>query len=145
MATLYTGKDVLITFNGITKRFLGIEINLTSEKFDANPSDTQVTRRGTATQDCTITLRGQDSDDADAATFADVGELKLSQAAPSALSWTDTGATPVSKLPSSFFDYFPLPGWRVDDVTGGSGGPGDVNEWSATITPNNDDTPPAAP
>lgn len=137
--TIYTGKDVKITFGTITARFQSIRIRVTSNKFEATPSDSTTVRRGTGTQDASITITGFDSDDAGAAGFDDVATLVLTKAAPTALSWTDTAGTPVSKLPANFFTTFPLAKWRVDSAEGGSAGPGDPSTWTVELTPNNDD------
>jgi hypothetical protein len=138
--TLYTGKEVKITFGAVTKRFRSLEVSVTRADFDAQPSDSDTVRRGSGPADATMTIVGFDSDDANAGDFAEIAALVLSRTAPSALSWTDDDATPASKLPADFFTtYFPLADWRVTGVTGGSGGPSDPGQWSATLTPNHDD------
>jgi hypothetical protein len=146
--TVYTGSDVIGIFDAATtagKRMESIAITLERGKFIINPSDPITVERGSGPPDCGITIVGIDSDDANSMTSAEVMALVLSGDAPSALSWTDDAATPVSKLPANFFDYFPLSKWRVDKVDTGSGGPTDVNKWTATISPSNQNTVTPAP
>lgn len=139
MGTVYTGRDVVITYGDITARFKSIRIKVMGAKFEADASDTVVVQRGTGTLDASITIVGWDSDITGGGTFAVVAESVISKEAPSALSWTDTAGTPASKLAASFFTLFPLSGWRTDSAEGGSAGPNDPADWTVELTPNNID------
>lgn len=135
----YSGKEVQITFGSVTLRFKSFEVKVMADKRDTTPSDSAYLRRATGTLDASMTIVGYESDDTGAGNFDYVAGLVLAQTAPSALSWTDDAGTPASKLPSDFFTtHFPLADWRVDEATGGSGGPTDTAEWSVTLSPNND-------
>lgn len=133
----FTGKDVAITFGTITANFKSIEINVDISKFEALASDTNKVQRGDGVFDAGITITGWDSEAANSASFEDIIAMVLSRAAPTALSYTDKGAIPASKLPAAFWTMFPLSSWRVDSARGGSGGPADPNDWTAVLTPNN--------
>lgn len=134
---IYTGEDVIININAITKRLKGIDIQIMRAKFEASASDADVEERGSGRLDAKITLTGFDSDDTNAATYAQVAELVITQGTLSALSWTDKGTTPASRLPASFAAKFPLAKWRIDDAAGGSADANKPGEWKITLTPNN--------
>lgn len=139
-SVIYTGKDVKITFGTFTARFKSIAVEVMGNKFIANPSDTKTVRRGTATFDAKISIVGMESDEAGAGKFSKVAALVLSKEPPTNLAYTDAGTTPVSLLPANFFtEWFPLNRWRVDSAKGGSSGPENAAEWSAELSPNNDD------
>lgn len=137
MADRYTGLDVAITFDSGTGHFQSIEIEVEVSKFEAPSSDSPVMQRGDGMMDAKITLKGWETDASGGLSFADVAGMVLSREAPSALSWTDTAGTPATRLPAGFFTSFPLSGWRVDKVTGGSAGAEDPSEWTAELSPNN--------
>lgn len=134
---IYTGEDVQINIHGKTKRLKGIDIQIMRAKFAASASDSDVEERGSGRLDAKITVTGWDSDDTDAATFAQVAELVITQGTLTALSWTDKGTTPASRLPASFTSKFPLAKWRVDDASGGSADANKPGEWKISLTPNN--------
>ena len=133
----YTGMDVKINVNGITANFQSIEIHIMRKKWEASASDSDVIQRGSGQQDCSMTIKGWDSSTANSATFDALAALVDTKAAPSALTWTTSAATPVSKVPANFFTRFPLASWRIDDAKGGSAGADKPGEWTITLTPNN--------
>jgi hypothetical protein len=139
MADRYTGEDVAITFDAGTGHFQSIDIHIFKSKWNAPSSDSDVEQRGSGRMDADITLKGWDSEGTGGLTFADLGNLVLSGAAPSAFTWTDKAETPVSRLPTDFFTKFPLAKMRVDDVSGGSADANKPSEWTAKISVNNID------
>lgn len=132
----YTGKEGRITFDAGVGHFRSIAIDGTNEYANEPSSDSGYAFRVLASRDARITIEGYDSDATGALSFADVEALRLSQAAPSALAWTDDAGTPVTRLPANYFStHFPLAGWRIESCSGGGGGQGDVSTWTAVLTP----------
>lgn len=130
---IYTGKDVRPTFGTMTKKWMSIQIEETSEKAPAKAADEKFMKRVTKHSDAKITIKGLDSDNAAGYSFADVHALKGTS--PSALTFTDDAVTPVSKLRSGFFTDYPLSQWCVDDVTGEW--TDDPSQWTIVMTPGN--------
>lgn len=135
----YSGKEFKITIDSVIHRFKSFSVDVMNDDRDTTPSDGHYVRRATGTMDAKITVTGYESDDSGAGTFALLAALALTNTAPSALSWTDDGTTPATRLPADFFTtHFPLSDWRIRNPKGGNGGPKDTAEWSCDLTPNHD-------
>jgi len=132
----YTGKDVKITFGAIVAEFKSFSVDVEAMKGESPASDSKYTNRHFDHLDAKMTVTGwEDGGTTGSGQFKAVAALVLSQAAPTALSWTDDKTIPVSMLPADFFTtHFPLSGWRVDKVTGGTGEQGNASEWSAELS-----------
>ena len=134
MPKRFTGKDVKITFDAGIASFQSIDIHIMGSKWTANASDTKTLQQGSGVLSCEINLKGWEDSTTGGLEFVDLATLVLSGAAPSAFTWTDTAGTPVSRLPTNFFTLFPLSSMRVDDISGGSGGPDKPSEWTAKVS-----------
>ena len=132
----YTGTEVKITCGDIVGHFNGITINIKKSKYEARASDSDVQQRGTKYIDADIEIKGWDTDLNGGASFSDVAALVMANLAPTALTFTDNGATPATKLPADFFTKFPLSGWSFDEVKGSDWNE-KAAEWTLKLTPNN--------